>query len=163
MVTTSRFTVCLIIAALAFTLAGCAGTNVNAVAPVDNQTFATQLQFIDGIKVGPLYNTTVNVPQEWVGRFRVRSLGNKLYFDYITESGSSAPIFFIEALSKSQFWQQNGAHPDSYVNIINRGDTFFIYYLPIDVYYSGLPKQEFTALAEAVPGVISSFTAEAAD
>lgn len=160
----SRFIVLLVVAALALTLVGCAGVRSdNSVKPVDNQNFATELQFIDGIKVGPKYNASVSLPQDWVGKFKARSEGNKLYFDYITPSGSSAPIFYIEALSKSQYWQQNGAHPGSYTNIINRGDTFFIYYLPIDAYYSGLSKQEFSTLAEAVPGIISSFTAVTAN
>ncbi len=165
MLNKSRVIILLVVAALAaLALTGCAGVgSTNSVTPVDNQNFATQLQFIDGIKVGPKYNAAVSLPQDWVGKFKVRSEGNKLYFDYITASGSSAPIFFIEALSKSQYWQQNGAHPGSYTNIINRGDTYFIYHLPIDSYYSGLPKQEFGALAEAVPGIISSFTAEAAE
>lgn len=161
MLVKSRFIILLVVAALALTLSGCAGTNVNSVVPVDNQTVAIPLQFIDGIEVGPVYNMTVNVPQEWVGQFKSRSVGNKVYFDYITPAGASAPIFFIEALSPSQYWDQNGAHPTSYINIINRGDTFFVYYLPIDAYYSGLPKQEFDAFAAAVPGVISSFAVEA--
>lgn len=162
MLNKSRFIILLVVAALALALTGCAGISGTSVTPVDSPDLATQLHFIDGIKVGPVYNASVSLPQDWVGKFNVRSEGNKLYFDY-TASGSSAPIFFIEALSKSQYWQQNGAHPGGYTNIINRGDTYFIYHLPIDAYYSGLPKQEFSALAEAVPGIISSFTAESAE
>lgn len=163
MFTQPRFILGLIIAALALTLSGCAGTNVNTVAPVNNETVVIPVQFIDGIEVGPLYNMSVNVPQDWVGKFQSRSVGNKVYFDYLTGSGAAAPIFFIEALSPSQYWDQNGAHPTSYINLINRGDTFFVYYLPIDAYYSGLPKQEFDTFAAAVPGIVSSFAAEAAN
>lgn len=163
MLVKSRFIILLVVVALAITLTGCAGVNVNTVATVDNQTVVAPLQFVDGIKVGPLYNLSVNVPQEWVGQFKLRSDGTKLYFDYVTAKGGSAPIFFIEALSQSQYWEQNGSHPGSYANIINLGDTYFIYYLPIDAYYSGLPKSEFNTLAEAVPGIISSFSVEAAN
>lgn len=163
MLVKSRFIILLVVAALALILSGCAGINVNTVAPVDNETVVIPVQFIDGIEVGPLYNMSVNVPQDWVGKFQSRNVGNKVYFDYITPSGNTAPIFFIEALSPSQYWDQNGAHPTSYINLINRGDTFFVYYLPIDAYYSGLPKQEFEAFAAAVPGIVSSFAAEAAN
>ena len=82
-----------------------------------------------------------------------------MYFDYITDSGETAEIFYVEALSTSQYWQQNGAHPGSYTNIVNRGNTYFIYYLPIDVYYSGLSATEFATFAEAVPGIVASFSA----
>ncbi len=163
MLVKSRFIILLVVAALALILSGCAGTNVNTVTPVDNEMVVLPVQFIDGIEVGPVYNMSVNVPQDWVGKFQSRSVGNKVYFDYITASGTTAPIFFIEALSPSQYWDQNGAHPTSYINLINRGDTFFVYYLPIDAYYSGLPKQEFDSFAAVVPGVVSSFTAEAAN
>lgn len=163
MFATSRFTLIFVIAALFTALTtGCAGINVaNPVASVDAQTVTAQMQYVDGSEVGPLYNMSVTVPAEWVGTFETRSEGNTLYFDFVTESGTPAQIFFIEALSPSQYWNQAGAHPGSYVNIVNRGDTFFIYYLPIDSYYSGLSKEQFTPFAEAVPGIIASFDASA--
>ncbi|HMQ54395.1 MAG TPA: hypothetical protein PKE64_12810 [Anaerolineae bacterium] len=160
----SRFIAVLVIAAIFITLTGCAGVAVsNPVSTVDSQTVAAQLQFVDGVKVGPLYNMSVTVPDTWVNQFKVRNVGNSLYFDYVTPAGTSAPIFFIEALSSSQFWEQNGSLPGSYRSIVNRGDTYFIYHLPLDAYYSGLSKEEYTALAETVPSVISTFTAQTAN
>ncbi len=143
-------------------LTGCGGVAVDEpIQPVDSATVAAQLQYVDGPKIGPIYDTSVTVPSDWVGQFVTRSEGNTLHFDYVTSSGTQAPIFFIEALSPIQYWKQSGAHPGSYVNIVNQGDTFFIYYLPIDSFHSGLSDEEFMALSEAVPDIVSSFTAEA--
>lgn len=160
----SRFIAVLVIAAIFIVLTGCAGVSVsNPEASVDSPTVAAQLQYVDGVKVGPLYNMSVTVPDTWVNQFKVRSVGNSLYFDYITPSGAAAPVFFIEALSSSQFWEQNGSLPGSYRSIVNQGETYFIYHLPRDSYYSGLSTEEFTALAETVPGIISTFTVQAAN
>lgn len=162
MLAKSQVTIFLIMGALVITLTGCAGTAVSEpIKPVENQTVEVQMQYVDGSEVGSAYQISVTVPTEWVGQFETRSEGNTLYFDYVTETGTPAQIFFIEALSPAQYWKQSGAHPGSYVNIVNRGDTFFTYHLPIDSFYSGLPDEEFTALAEAVPEVVASFTAEA--
>lgn len=159
MLVKSRFIIFLVVIILLLT--GCAGMTVSEpIAAVDSETVTKQLQYVDGIKIGPLYNTSVTVPAEWIDNFETRSEGNTLYFDYITESGTPAQIFFIEALSPLQYWKQAGAHPGSYINLVNRGDTFFIYYLPIDNYYSGLSSEEFMPFAEAVPEIVASFTAE---
>lgn len=152
-----------LLAVMVIGLAGCGGSFLgNETAPIDSETVTAQLQFADGAEVGPLYNVEVMVPADWVGQFETRNVGNKLYFEYATESGG-AEIFFIEALSVDQYWKQSGAHPGSYVNIVNRGDTFFIYHLPIDAYYSGLSEEEFLGFSEAVPGIVDSFSARAAN
>jgi hypothetical protein len=150
--------------ALIFTgLTGCGGAFIgNETMSVDSESVTAQLQFADGAKVGPLYNVAVTVPADWVGHFETRNLGNKIYFEYATDNGG-AEIFFIEALSPSQYWAQSGSHPGSYVNIVNRGDTYFVYHLPIDAYYSGLPEEEFLSFSEAVPGIVASFSARAAN
>lgn len=155
----------LVISALVvFALTGCGGAFIeNETMPVSAETVAVEMQYVDGAEVGPLYNVEVAVPADWVGNFETRNLGNRLYFEYIPDSGEPTEIFFIEALSSSQYWEQNGAHPGSYTNIVNRGDTFFIYYLPIDAYYSGLPEAEFASFAEAVPNIVASFNARAAN
>lgn len=145
-------------------LTGCAGTVVeNPITPVDSETVTVKLHYIDGPEVGPPYDVSVTVPSDWVGQFNIRNVGNSIYFDYLRETGTDAEIFFIEALSEQQFWEQDGSFPGNYTNIVNRGDTYFIYHLPIDAYYSGLPDEEFMAFSEAVPGVIASFTAEEAN
>lgn len=144
-------------------LAGCGGSFLmNETLSVDSDTVVVQLQYMDGAEVGPLYDVEVVVPSDWVGEFETRNVGNKLYFDYVTDFGG-AEVFYIEALSESQYWEQNGAHPGSFTNIVNRGDTYFIYHLPIDAYYSGLSEDDFLSFSEAVPGIVESFSARAAN
>ncbi|MEZ4591147.1 MAG: hypothetical protein R3D55_08390 [Chloroflexota bacterium] len=159
----SRIFLMALLALVVMGLAGCAGSFVsNETAPIDSETVSTQLQYVDGAEVGPLYNVEVAVPADWVGQFETRNVGNKLYFEYVTDAGG-AEIFFIEALSSSQYWEQAGSHPGSYVNIVNRGDTYFVYHLPIDAYYSGLPDEEFLTFSAAVPEIVASFSAQAAN
>lgn len=155
-----RFILWALMAVSVFLLTSCGGAYVkNETTAVSAETVALQMQYVDGAEVGPLYDVEVAVPADWVGKFETRNVGNQVYFDYITDSGETAEIFYVEALSTSQYWQQNGAHPGSYTNIVNRGNTYFIYYLPIDVYYSGLSATEFATFAEAVPGIVASFSA----
>lgn len=128
---------------------------------ITDATFTTRMYFVQGNVAGPEYDVTVTVPDEWVGQFATRNVGNILYFDYTGEGTSTAQIFTIEALSADQYWKQSGSYPGSYVNIVNRGDTFFIYNLPIDSHFSGLSDEDFQVLAEAVPQIIASFEASA--
>ena len=159
----ARIFLLVLLALMVIGLAGCGGSFLaNETAPIDSETVTAQLQFADGAEVGPLYDVELVVPSDWVGQFETRNLGNKLYFEYVTDAGG-AEVFFIEALSESQYWDQNGPHPASYTNIVNRGDTYFIYHLPIDAYYSGLSEEDFLSFSEAVPGIVDSFTAQAAN
>lgn len=155
-----RFILMAVMAVSVFILTSCGGAYVkNETTAVSAETVAVQLQYVDGAEVGPLYDVEVALPADWVGKFETRNVGNRLYFDYVTDSGEAAEIFFIEALSTSQYWAQNGSHPGSYTNIVNRGNTYFIYHLPIDAYYSGLSDTEFATFAEAVPSIVASFSA----
>ncbi|MBK7894507.1 MAG: hypothetical protein WAS33_08110 [Candidatus Promineifilaceae bacterium] len=159
----SRVFLLALLGLLVFGLVGCGGSFLaNETLPIASETVTAQLQFVDGAEVGPMYDVEVVVPADWVGQFETRNVGNKLYFEYATEAGG-AEVFFIEALSMSQYWAQNGSHPGSYTNIVNRGDTYFIYHLPIDAYYSGLSDEDFSIFSAAVPGIVDSFSAQVAN
>jgi hypothetical protein len=145
-------------------LTGCAGAfGGSEVTPVDSQTVTAPLQYLDRVQRGPLYNVSVDVPAEWVGEFEMLNTGNVLQFRYVGEAKKAGPLFYIEALSAKQYWKASGSYPASQVNIVNRGDTYFVYHLPIDAFYSGLSPDAFEALAAAVPQVVASFTAESAE
>lgn len=143
-------------------LTGCAGgfSQIETV-PVSERILSTSMQFAEGPQVGPTYDVSVEVPQDWVGQFEVQNTGNRISFDFTGGSSQPGEIFFIDALSPGQYWKQAGSYPGSYANIINKGDTFFIYYLPIDSFYSDLPEEEFLTLSESVPSIIESFEAVA--
>lgn len=142
---------------------GCAGGFLGLnVAEIQNTAVVIPMQYLQGPEQGPLYNVTVNVPEEWVGQFQTRNVGNVVYFEYVGQNSEPALIFTIDALSDEQYWKQSGSYPGSYQNIINQGDTYFIYHLPIDTYYSGLSETELTALTAVVPDVIASFDVELA-
>lgn len=142
---------------------GCAGAFLGLeVSEVDDTAVTIPMQYLQGPEEGPLYNVSLNVPSDWVGNFRVRSVGNVAYFEYTGASGEPAFIFSIDALSDEQYWKQSGSYPGSYQNIVNQGETYFIYHLPIDVYYSGLSETDFAAFTAEVPTVIESFQVESA-
>lgn len=159
----SRFRYVLIAVALLL-LVGCRsqafGNYGVQTAPVDAAAVVQPLRFADQESVGSSYNVSVTVPESWVGQFEVRNTGNSLAFVYVGDSNRRAPIFYIEALSHDQYWEQIGSYPTLYTNIgILNNNTYFIYYVPPDAYYSGLPKEVFEAFAAEVPAVVASFSA----
>ena len=149
----------MVLVALALIFTGCTGSFGDYPTTTEEVTEANlvrSLQFIDDDQLGPIYSFSLAIPDEWVGQLQTRNDGNTIYFDYMTEYGA-APIFFIEALSVSQFWEQVGGYPGIYEDIQWTRDTYFIYHLPRDAYYSGLSKDLYQVLAAQVPGVITSF------
>ncbi len=143
-------------------LVGCAGGfGESETIPVSSSVVETSMQYVEGPNLGPGYDVTLNVPDDWVDKFEIRNISNRIYFDYLGDGGAQpAQIFFIDALSPSQYWGQSGSFPGSYGSIVNKGDTIFVYYLPVDSYYSSLPEKEFIAFSESVPGIVESFFAE---
>lgn len=141
-------------------LTGCARSfdkPLSATTPVTEAVVSGTMQYLLRFEQGPLYNFTMTLPDEWVGQLATRNNGNVLYFDYIGENGQPAPFFSIEALSEEQLWKQEGGYPAYRSSILNTAETYFVYHLPVDAYYSGLPEENFATLAEAVPGLMASF------
>lgn len=160
-----RFVVFIALVVFLLALTGCVGVFLgNDLQAIDSPLVTASMQYLEGPEVGAPYNVSVTVPDEWVGEFNVRNIGNVLYFEYTGEgSRGVSEVFSIEALSMAQYWEQSGSYPGSYANLVNLGDTYFVYYLPIDAYYSGLSEEKFTSLTEMVPGIVASFTAESAE
>jgi len=150
---------------LVFVLVGCAGGSFSYLAgealPVDDALVVRQLRYSDEGNLGPEYQVSITVPDEWIGAFETTNIDNRLVFHYITESGRKAPIFTIEALSIQQFWEQNGSYPSDFLNLALNSDTAFVYNVQEEFTYSGLPSEQYYAFAEMVPDVLTSFEAEA--
>jgi hypothetical protein len=145
-------------------LTGCgvtAGSFAFAVEPVDAAVVARTVYSIDGLEEGTAYQISLTVPDEWVGKFVTRNVGNIVYFDYVVAEGQTAPIFSVEALSFAQYWK-TGAYPGEQTFIRSLLDTYIVYRMPIDAYYSGLPVDTFEAIAAQVPGVMTSLSVQAA-
>lgn len=146
-----------------FILVGCGGGPVEPqISPVDSNTVTTTMFYRDRLEAGPVYNVSITLPDEWVGQFQLRNRENVIFFDYVGESDKASPIFSIEALSSYQYWKQSG-YPGYYTNIVNKGDTYFVYHLPIDPYYSGLAEETFVTFSTAVPEIIQSVAVSAAN
>lgn len=157
MVKQLRFVLFIVVVAA---LAGCGpGFVNNEVVSVDAAEVVSTMQYVDGPETGPAYTVSMVMPDEWVGEFAARNLGNVIYLDYVGD-GDAAAIFSVEALSPAQYWKASGSYPAYQTNLVNRGDTFFVYTLPVDAHYSGLSEEEFTAFAEMVPSVVETFSAE---
>jgi hypothetical protein len=160
----SRFVVLALILGL---LAGC-GRAFGGFEPqtqsVTTKEIVLPVQYLEGLQAGPLYQVTITLPDDWVGKFATSNNGNIVSFNFNEKADRAqrapAPIFSISALSERQYWKQIGGYPGSYKSILSTGDTYFIYYLPIDPYYSGLAPEAYSALAQQVPGVITSFQAK---
>jgi hypothetical protein len=130
--------------------------------PVDQQELVLPLRYLDSHNVGPEYTVRLTVPAEWVGQFVADNNGNEVSFDYTQGAGGKAPIFTISALSEQQYWEQIGSYPGIYKSVLSTGETYFIYFLPRDAFHSGLPAETYAALAEQVPGIITTFEAQLA-
>lgn len=143
------------------TLVGCQGRAFGAATaetvPVDEVEVVRSIQYLENREAGPVYEFSLTVPDAWVGQFETTTSGNSIAFEFINESLRRAPIFFVEALSTEQYWEQIGSYPGDYTNLAATNDTYFIYYLPIDAYYSGLSDEEYAAFAELVPEILQSF------
>lgn len=152
----------LLLLVVAAVLAGCnqyslaTGSEFEA---VEDSSVVRSLQYLDDRDAGPEYEITVTLPEDWVGRFETRTRGNSIVFRYLADEDdaeSGTAIFYIDALSNAQYWEQVGGYPGQYTNIVNTADTYFVYHLPIDAYYSGLDEDDFEALAAAVPEIAQS-------
>lgn len=136
--------------------------NEPTVAVLDQGAAVGLLQYLENLEEGPAYAFSVEVPEAWVGNFALRNEGNKLSFDYLSgDDALPAPVFSIMALSRNQFWDQVGGYPGQYGDIVFTGDTYFVYQLPAEAHYSGLPEDVYDELAAQVPSVVSTFQVEA--
>lgn len=151
-----------LLVALVGVLAACGPRNLEVfqlqVEPIENTTVTRTLQFIENNRdPGPAYSFSVEVPSDWVGQVETSRLENRITFEYLSEDGVRADLFFIDALSRPQYWQQVGSYPGDFNNVKNTYDTYFIYHLPLDAYYSGLDQAVFEEFAAQVPDIIASF------
>lgn len=168
MATRARYPIRTIVAMstlLALLLAGCGLTADSfglAVEPVGETTVVRSVRYIQGREEGPAYQLTLTVPDEWVGNFVTRNTGNVLHFDYVAGSGEPAPLFSIEALSFGQLWMQTSSYAGEQVNVRSTLNTYFVYRMPIDAYYSGLPPETFEAITAQVPAVVSTLAVQVA-
>lgn len=145
-----------------FVLAGCVQQNSFArpdVSPVQGGAISSSLQFYEGLEAGPSYDVSLDLPASWQGDFQTRNTGNALYVEHLG-TGQGKALFWIEALSPQQYWQSSGGYPNSHTNIVNKGDTYFVYHMPIDSYYTGLSEDEFATFSAVVPDIVSTFVAK---
>ncbi len=144
--------------------AGCAASYIQETLPIDDTTITRSLQYFQngGTDEGPLYDLTLNVPADWIGNFETKTNANRITFEYVASENNRIPVFYIDALSDVQYWEQIGSYPGVYVNLTNKLDTYFVYSYPLDKSISGLTEEEFAALVEQVPDVVSTFSAERA-
>jgi hypothetical protein len=136
------------------------GNDGLVIEPVTENEVVRSIRYFDEEDTGPEYTISVSLPDSWVGQVETRNEGNSIAFEYLTENRGRVPVFYIEALSNDQYWEQIGSYPGSYTNIGVTYDTYFITYSPSDSYFSGLSDEDFTALTDEVPLIIATFRAE---
>lgn len=151
----------LLVAVVALLLIGCSATlSKNESSTIDSSDFSTTLQFFDRFENGPVYDVSMTLPEEWVGEYLLRNQGNAIFFDRIDQFNQQTQILSIEALSPGQYWEMSGSYPNSHTNIVNKGDTYFVYTMPIDSYYTGMSEEEMAEFAARLPTLLESFSAE---
>ena len=113
---------------------------------IENTVVARSIQYQDGLEEGPLYNFSVEVPESFVGVVQTRSQGNRIVFEFVVaeENGpipaQVEPLFVIEALSQSQYWEQIGSYPGQFETLVNAYDTYFVVQQAIDDFYTGIDE-----------------------
>lgn len=125
---------------------------------IDDIHVVRSMRYFDENTEGPEYTVSVVVPDGWVDEFETLNKGNSLAFRYLKDDDDIAgsPIFYLELLSNNQYWEQIGGFPGQFVTVLNTADTYFIYRLPPDAFYSGLQEEDFDAIAALVPEIMSS-------
>lgn len=152
----------LLAALLLLVSAGCATAYIQETLPIEDTTITRSLQYFEnaGTTAGPIYELTLEVPADWIGDFRTKTNANRITFEYIVSDTNHIPVFYIEALSDVQYWEQIGSYPGDYTNLANMLDTYFVYSFPLDRSITGLTDEEYAALVAQVPGVVATFNAE---
>jgi hypothetical protein len=148
-----------LLALVVLLLAGCGrayGSYEPSVQPIAQAEVTGSMQYQEGLTEGPTYTFSVNVPESWVGAFEVKNNGNTLEFIFDAPD-RKARIFTVTALSERQFWEQVGSYPGQYQDIVFTGDTYFIYSLPVDAFWSGLTQEQYDVVAAEVPAVMTGF------
>jgi hypothetical protein len=127
---------------------------------ITTPTITREMRYFDQGQLGTSYTLALTVPDSWVNNFSTTSNGSVITFNFVDTNGRNAPIFTLHALSESQYWKQNGNEPTKYKNIKATADTYFIYYVPIDAFFSGLSKAEYDAFKAQVPDVMTTLVVE---
>jgi len=158
-------TTMLLFTVFALVLAGCSSAFTMETTPVDSVLVTQSLRYFHngGSDIGPAYNFVVEVPEDWVGEFVTKTVNNRTTFEYRVSDSQSVPIFFVEALSDVQYWEQIGSYPGDYINIANEIDTYFVYSFPMNAGNSPITDEVFDGYAAQVPDVMATFTAELAE
>jgi len=139
-------------------LVGCGAVEVEVSAITDTLVSGTA-GYVQGLEEGPAYAFSLTVPEDWVEQFETANTGARISFNYTGGEDANVPIFVMEALSPEQYWEQNGSYPGIYYNVVNKLDTYFVYYVPTYFEIEGLPADDYQALVDIVPSVISTFDA----
>ncbi len=158
----SAFMILILIAL--FALAGCSeytfGGPGSEVELIENERVEFELRYLDNNDEGPRYDVALTLPDEWVGSMETLNRGNSVTFRYLDDDQEDdeegEPLFYIEALSNAQYWEQIGSYPGQFYSFKNTSDTYFIYHFPIDPYYSGLEEAQFDAFVDMLPDVFAS-------
>lgn len=158
----------LILASLLLTaLVGCSGSNFNSfgleVEPIEDTTVVRTARYQQMGNLGPTYQVSLEVPEAWVGTVATRSNGSTIIFEEINPDNParSTPLFYVEALSEPQYWEQVGSYPGQFTNLGNTWDTYFVWYLPNDMLYLQLTEDEKDERAALVRGIVPSFSYQA--
>ena len=166
----------ILLGSMLMVLVGCSsrafGGELEEVEAISDTALVRTMQYLEADSEGPVYDVSMTVPENWVGNFETRVNGNRITFEYLivdeeavaeAEANEEEPpdprraaIFYIEALSREQYWEQVGSYPGDYPNIQFTADTFFIYHVPQFAFYSGLSDEDYEAWTADVPDIITS-------
>ncbi|NDJ51892.1 MAG: hypothetical protein GYB68_02265 [Chloroflexi bacterium] len=130
---------------------------------INSTDVTASLQYVQVRERGPIYEIAMTVPDDWVGSFEIEGTGNQLLFNYLVDGDIPALIFFVEALSEEQYWEQIGSYPGDYTNVVFTDDTYFVYRLPVDPVFATLDEELYAGFSEQVPTAMSSFSIERVD
>lgn len=155
----TRLTIFVLALAMVF-LTGCAVSSSNNMREELSTDYSTTLRYADQAERGPTYDVSLTLPSEWVDRFTVRNRGNAIVFDPVDQFNNQSQVLTIEALSMDQYWKMSGSYPNSHTNLINKGDTYFVYYVPIDPFYTGVSEEEMAEFMADIPAILETFEAK---
>lgn len=105
----------------------------------------------------PVYGYSINIPDDWMGKYFVEEKDHIASFVYNSSSDLKYNLFSIVVYSNNE-WQQTKSEPGFHGNEITaKDDLVFVYVISLDNPYVGEEGDEYQKMAGDVNNIIKTF------
>ncbi len=109
-----------------------------------------------GLTNGELVNYELHLPQNWAGKYELRSEGNLVNFAF--NSSPLHTLFSLRAFTEAE-WQQVMKEPGHGEQLLTKQGIVIVYNVALDNPYTGAQAEDFQQMAGQVKSVVGTLTA----